>query len=90
MDEQIALNMQNEIRANRREKKTFTAHSLKKPGTDNVQEELCVQELALSEEERRELEILNKTGYEDWTKAEFQEYINGCEKFGRYNYSAIA
>ncbi|OAA79700.1 chromatin remodelling complex ATPase chain ISW1 [Akanthomyces lecanii RCEF 1005] len=44
----------------------------------------------LTEEEREEKEELSTQGFGNWSKRDFQQFINGSGKFGRNDYHGIA
>lgn len=46
--------------------------------------------VALTEEERQEKEELSSQGFGQWTKRDFQQFINGSGKFGRTDYEGIS
>jgi len=44
----------------------------------------------LTEEEQEQKAIMSEKGFVDWNRRDFQQFINGCAKFGRNNYAGIA
>ncbi|KAI9735857.1 MAG: hypothetical protein M1834_001322 [Cirrosporium novae-zelandiae] len=44
----------------------------------------------LTEEEQKEKTRLSEQGFPDWNKRDFQQFINGCAKFGRNNWEGIS
>ncbi|RPA78581.1 putative SNF2 family helicase/ATPase [Ascobolus immersus RN42] len=44
----------------------------------------------LTKEEEEEKESLADSGFSNWNRRDFQQFVNGCAKFGRKAYSAIA
>ena len=44
----------------------------------------------LTEEEQEQKAIMSEKGFVDWNRRDFQQFINGCAKFGRTNYAGIA
>ena len=44
----------------------------------------------LEESELAEKEQLEQTGFSDWNRRDFQQFINGSAKYGRKNYEGIA
>src|SRR5690606_20427463 len=44
----------------------------------------------LTKEEEEEKESLANSGFSNWNRRDFQQFVNGCAKFGRKAYSAIA
>jgi|JI61114C2RNA_FD_contig_31_5515327_length_1106_multi_4_in_0_out_0_3 SWI/SNF-related matrix-associated actin-dependent regulator of chromatin subfamily A member 5 len=43
-----------------------------------------------AEDERLRKEQLLKTGFLSWSKTDFQNFVQGCEKFGRQSLQEIA
>ena len=48
----------------------------------------CLEEL--SKEDNDEKEALINTGFVDWNRNEYQNFLRGCEKFGRHDYQRIS
>ncbi|KAL2216240.1 putative SNF2 family helicase/ATPase [Thermoascus aurantiacus ATCC 26904] len=44
----------------------------------------------LTEEEQAEKARMSEEGFADWNRRDFQQFINGSAKFGRYDYEGIA
>ena len=44
----------------------------------------------LTEEELEQKAKMSEQGFIDWNRRDFQQFINGCAKHGRYNYGGIA
>lgn len=44
----------------------------------------------LTEEEQEQKATMSEKGFVDWNRRDFQQFINGCAKFGRTNYAGIA
>jgi SWI/SNF-related matrix-associated actin-dependent regulator of chromatin subfamily A member 5 len=44
----------------------------------------------LTEEEKKLKEELTSEGFGEWNKRDFQQFINGCAKYGRKNWAGIA
>ena len=44
----------------------------------------------LTEEQQRQKEKLSSEGFADWNRRDFQQFINGCAKYGRRNWVGIA
>jgi SWI/SNF-related matrix-associated actin-dependent regulator of chromatin subfamily A member 5 len=62
--------------------------------TRQAQQELFQEEIdkaiPLTEEEQAEKEQLETTGFADWNRRDFQQFVNGSAKHGRDNYERIA
>ena len=59
-----------------------------------AEQELEQQEIdngePLTEQEQEEKVTLSEEGFGDWNRRDFQQFINGCAKYGRGNYEGIA
>jgi SWI/SNF-related matrix-associated actin-dependent regulator of chromatin subfamily A member 5 len=62
--------------------------------TREADQQLAQQEIdnaePLTEEEKAEKERLVEKGFPEWSKRDFQQFLNGSAKFGRKNYEGIA
>lgn len=54
-----------------------------------AQEEID-QAVPLTEEEQEEKETLAKEGYGEWNRRDFQQFVNGSAKYGRFEYEKIS
>ena len=57
--------------------------------TDETEKEIA-ENHGLTNEEKEEKEKLLCTGFLEWNKDEFHNFVRGCEKFGRKDYKAIS
>lgn len=55
-----------------------------------IEQKMIDEAEPLTEEEIAEKEQLSQEGFGDWNKRDFQQFINGSAKYGRYNYEDIA
>ena len=44
----------------------------------------------LTEEESEQKAKMSEQGFVEWSRRDFQQFINGCAKHGKYNYAGIA
>ncbi|EJT80191.1 ISWI chromatin-remodeling complex ATPase ISW2 [Gaeumannomyces tritici R3-111a-1] len=44
----------------------------------------------LTEEEQERKQQLSQEGFFEWNRRDFQQFVNGCHKFGRHDYDGIA
>jgi SWI/SNF-related matrix-associated actin-dependent regulator of chromatin subfamily A member 5 len=54
---------------------------------DNRENNECEE---LTEEEIKLKDELLATGFKNWSRTDFNEFVTGCEKYGRKNYEEIA
>lgn len=65
--------------------------SLAEREADREAEQLIIDEaVPLTEEEQAEKAELAKSGFEEWNRRDFQQFINGSNLYGRNNYEGIA